>query len=82
MEGIVEKFSAKRGYGFIETKEQAGIFVHYSGIQGEGYRNLNKGDKVQFDVVTTEKGLQAQNVVVIAPAVPETKKKESEGNKK
>ena len=81
MEGIVEKFSAKRGYGFIETKEQAGIFVHYSGIQGEGYRNLNKGDKVQFEVVKTEKGLQAQKVVVIAPAAPEAKKEESKGKK-
>ena len=65
MEGIIKWFSTKKGYGFIETKEGKDIFVHYSAIQAEGYKNLVKGDRVRFETSEAEKGTQAQNVVVI-----------------
>ena len=61
--GCVKWFDVKKGYGFIECAEpEADVFVHHSGIAGEGYRQLKKGDQVEFDLTETEKGPQAVNV--------------------
>ena len=63
--GIVKWFSDAKGYGFIESENQTDVFVHYSVIQGEGFRTLSEGQKVEFQVVEGEKGLQAESVIVI-----------------
>ena len=61
--GIVKWFSRLKGYGFINPDEgENEVFVHYSAIEGEGYRNVFEGDKVEFDLVDMGKGPQAQNV--------------------
>lgn len=62
--GTVKWFNNTKGYGFIETDQEGDIFVHYSSISGSGFRTLEEGQKVEFTVVTGEKGLQAQNVNV------------------
>ncbi|SHE47603.1 cold-shock DNA-binding protein family [Desulfacinum infernum DSM 9756] len=62
MEGRVKWFNEKKGYGFIETDSQGDVFVHYTGIQGEGFRTLTDGDAVSFDITETPKGPQAINV--------------------
>jgi CspA family cold shock protein len=63
--GQVKWFSPSKGYGFISRQGGKDVFCHYSAIQGEGYRQLNKGDKVEFDVEAGPKGPQASNVSVI-----------------
>lgn len=63
LEGTVKWFSDKKGYGFITREGEDDIFVHYSAIQGEGFRTLREGEKVVFDVVTGERGMKATNVV-------------------
>jgi CspA family cold shock protein len=61
--GIVKWFSRLKGYGFINPDgSDKEVFVHYSAIEGEGYRNLFEGDKVEFDLVDVGKGPQAQKV--------------------
>ena len=62
-EGKVKWFNPKKGYGFISTTDGRDIFVHYSNISGDGYKSLNQGDTVKFDIVDGEKGLRAENVV-------------------
>ena len=62
MKGTVKWFNASKGYGFITPEEGADVFVHYSAIQADGYRSLNEGDKVEFDVINDVKGPKAQNV--------------------
>lgn len=62
MESRVKWFNNEKGYGFIEYKENEDIFVHYSAIIQDGYKTLNQGDNVNFDLIETEKGFQAQNV--------------------
>lgn len=62
MNGKVKWFNDSKGYGFIEYKENEDIFVHYSSIQNEGYKTLNAGDIVSFELINTDKGLQAHNV--------------------
>ncbi len=61
--GVVKWFSNQKGYGFItpESSEKE-VFVHYSAVQGEGYKTLAEGDKVEFDVTNGPKGEQATNV--------------------
>ncbi len=60
--GTVKWFNTSKGYGFI-TKESGGdIFVHFSGIVGDGFKSLNNGDPVQFEIEETQKGPQAVNV--------------------
>jgi CspA family cold shock protein len=62
-DGIVKWFDPEKGYGFITSKDGADIFVHYTAIPGEGYRTLTPGEKVQFDLIISNKGPQAKNVL-------------------
>lgn len=62
-QGVVKWFNASKGYGFIQRQSGEDVFVHYSAIQGEGYRNLQEGASVEFEVVKGPKGFQAANVV-------------------
>ena len=61
-EGLVKWFNTKKGYGFITRQSGEDIFVHYSGINGDGYKALNEGQSVKFDIEETSKGPQAINV--------------------
>jgi CspA family cold shock protein len=61
-EGTVKWFSSEKGYGFIESNEGKDIFVHFSAIQMDGYKNLEEGQKVQFEVADGNRGPQAENV--------------------
>jgi CspA family cold shock protein len=63
MEGRVKWFNAEKGYGFIEQDEGGDVFVHYSAIQGEGFKTLDEDQRVEFDVVDGARGPQAANVV-------------------
>lgn len=63
MEGKVKWFSAEKGYGFIEQDDGGDVFVHYSAIEGEGFKTLDEDDRVKFDVVEGPRGQQAANVV-------------------
>ena len=62
MQGTVKWFNAQKGYGFIQRDDGPDVFVHYSAIQTDGFRTLNEGDLVEFDIVEGPKGLQAANV--------------------
>jgi CspA family cold shock protein len=62
MTGTVKWFNSDKGYGFISRDGGADVFVHYSAIQGEGYRNVEEGQKVEFDIGAGRKGDEAQNV--------------------
>ncbi|MCF8023901.1 MAG: cold-shock protein [Desulfosalsimonas sp.] len=62
MEGRVKWFNEKKGYGFIETQEHGDVFVHYSNIDGTGFRTLNELDRVTLEVQDSPKGPQAINV--------------------
>ncbi len=63
MQGKVKWFNAEKGFGFIESEEGNDVFVHFSAIQGQGFKTLEEGQTVEFDVVQGERGLQAANVV-------------------
>jgi CspA family cold shock protein len=63
--GTVKWFNGSKGYGFIEREGGADVFVHFSAIQGEGFRNLEEGQTVEFEVEQGPKGLQASNVTVV-----------------
>ena len=65
-QGSVKWFNESKGYGFITADEGKDVFVHYSAIQGEGFKTLNEGQKVSFEVVNGEKGPQAANVVKLS----------------
>jgi len=60
--GKVKWFDNKRGFGFIAQDSGQDVFVHFSSIQGKGYKTLNEGEEVSFEVVTSDRGLKAQNV--------------------
>ena len=60
--GTVKWFNGAKGFGFIQRSSGEDVFVHYKAISGDGYKNLNEGDAVQFDVEKGPKGLQAANV--------------------
>jgi cold shock protein len=62
MQGRVKWFNAEKGYGFIEQDNGNDVFVHYSAINSEGFRSLNEGDVVEFDIVEGTRGPQAANV--------------------
>jgi CspA family cold shock protein len=72
VEGKVKWFNPRKGYGFIGTTDGRDVFVHYASIASEGFKTLNEGDCVLFDVVEGEKGPRAANVVLKAPAAQQT----------
>ena len=63
MTGKVKWFKAEKGYGFIEREDGGDVFVHFSAIQSEGFKTLEEGQAVEFDVVEGNRGEQAANVV-------------------
>jgi CspA family cold shock protein len=64
-QGTVKFFNAEKGYGFISRDQGEDVFVHFSQIQGEGYKTLEDGQRVEFDVAPGRKGEEAQNVRAI-----------------
>jgi CspA family cold shock protein len=62
-QGTVKWFNNEKGYGFITRENGPDVFVHHTAITAEGFRSLNEGDRVSFEVVEGQKGLQARNVV-------------------
>ena len=65
-QGTVKWFNASKGFGFIQRQSGKDVFVHFSAIKAEGYKSLNEGQAVEFEVVKGPKGLQAENVRPIA----------------
>ena len=65
--GKVKWFDNRKGLGFITQESGPDVFVHHSSIVGPGFKTLNEGDAVSFDVITSEKGLKAQNVQRVRP---------------
>ncbi|HSH33925.1 MAG TPA: cold-shock protein [Actinomycetota bacterium] len=63
--GTVKWFSPEKGFGFITQTEGPDVFVHFSSIEGEGYKNLEEGQNVEFEVTEGQKGPQASNVHVV-----------------
>jgi len=63
--GTVKWFNGAKGYGFIAREGGPDVFVHFSAIQGDGFRNLEEGQKVEFTIEKGPKGLQAANVVIV-----------------
>jgi len=64
-QGVVKWFNASKGFGFIKRESGEDVFVHFKAIVGSGYKSLNEGDRVQFEVQKGPKGLQASNVTVL-----------------
>lgn len=62
MQGKVKWFNAEKGYGFIEREDGGDVFVHFSAIQAEGFKSLDEGQAVEFDIVEGARGQQAANV--------------------
>lgn len=65
MRGTVKFFNAEKGYGFISREGGSDVFVHFSNIKAEGYRSLQEGQSVEFDIAPGRKGDEAQNVIVV-----------------
>lgn len=65
MNGTVKWFNAEKGYGFVTTEDGEDVFAHFTQIQKEGFRTLEEGQSVSFDVVDGQKGKQAENIVVL-----------------
>jgi CspA family cold shock protein len=65
MQGKVKWFNAEKGYGFITSEDGTDVFVHFSAIQTDGYKSLEEGQDVEFDVTDGDRGAQAANVVKI-----------------
>jgi CspA family cold shock protein len=61
-QGKVKWFNAEKGYGFIETSDDTDVFVHFSAIQVDGYKSLEEGEEVEFEIVEDDRGPQAANV--------------------
>ncbi|MER2090431.1 cold-shock protein [Sporosarcina sp. JAI121] len=64
-QGTVKWFNAEKGFGFIEVEGEDDVFVHFSAIEGEGFKSLDEGQQVEFEVVEGNRGLQAASVVKI-----------------
>jgi len=64
--GVVKWFNPKKGYGFITSEDGKEIFVHFSSLQGEGFKTLREGDEVEFEITQGEKGEQATQVVKLS----------------
>ena len=62
-QGTVKWFNAEKGFGFIEVENEDDVFVHFSAIEGEGFKSLDEGQQVEFEVVEGNRGPQAANVV-------------------
>jgi len=62
-QGVVKWFNNSKGYGFIQPESGEDVFVHHTAIQGEGYKSLEEGQRVEFEIVKGPKGNQAANVV-------------------
>lgn len=62
MKGTVKWFNAEKGFGFIESEEGGDVFVHFTAIQSQGFKSLDEGQKVEFDIVEGARGPQAANV--------------------
>jgi CspA family cold shock protein len=65
MKGTVKWFNAEKGFGFITTEEGNDVFAHFSQIQKEGFKTLEEGQSVEFNVVEGQKGLQAEHITVL-----------------
>ncbi len=63
--GTVKWFNADKGFGFITREGKSDVFVHHNAITGDGYKTLDEGQKVEFEIGETEKGLQARDVTVV-----------------
>ena len=63
--GTVKWFNGSKGFGFITQENGPDVFVHFSAIQMDGYKNLNEGQKVEFSVETRDKGLQAVDLIIL-----------------
>ena len=63
--GTVKWFNDSKGFGFISRENGTDVFVHFSSLRGEGYRSLEDGQQVEFEVIEGDKGLQAQDVVAV-----------------
>jgi cold shock protein len=75
-EGTVKWFNTRKGYGFIAAADGKDVFVHYSSIASEGYKTLEEGAPVSFDIVQGEKGPRAENVVLLSADGAKAKKSE------
>lgn len=65
MQGTVKWFNAEKGFGFIESNEGGDVFVHFSAIQKDGFKTLEEGQEVEFDIVNGNRGPQASNVTLV-----------------
>ena len=70
MKSRVKWFNKERGFGFLEYNDTEDIFVHYSAINMKGYKTLAEGESVEFELIRTNKGLQAKNVVSLSSVEP------------
>jgi cold shock protein len=66
VKGVVKWFDTKKGYGFIKQPEGEDVFVHFSGIEGDGFKSLRAGEEVEFEIINGPKGIQATKVVKTA----------------
>jgi len=78
LQGRVKWFDPRKGYGFIEREGEEDVFVHYSAIQMEGYKTLEDGELVEFDIEESERGPQAENVVRLGRPAAEEEEPESD----
>ena len=65
-QGTVKRFNAEKGFGFISQENGPDVFAHFSAIQSDGFKSLNEGEKVTFDIEEGQRGLQAVNITKLA----------------